>query len=67
MIARAVAFAIAAASLKMAWKQKNRKVFFANMYGYFQASKENAPFLVGIKEGRFIRSLRWQGIRRKLF
>lgn len=55
------------ASLKMAWKQKNRKAFFTNIYGYFLARKEKEPFLVSPKEGRFIRGLRWQGIRRKLF
>lgn len=54
------------ASLKMAWKQKNRKAFFANMYGFFLAKKEREPFLVNAKEGRFIRTLRWQGIKQKL-
>lgn len=54
------------ASLKMAWKQKNRKAFFANMYGYFIAQKEGEQFLVTSQEGRFIRKLRWQGIKQKL-
>ena len=54
------------ASLKMAWKQKNRKTFFANMYGFFAARKDREPFLVTSKEGRFIRRLRWQGIKQKL-
>lgn len=54
------------ASLKMAWKQKNRKAFFANMYGYFTAQKEGEQFLVTSQEGRFIRKLRWQGIKQKL-
>ena len=55
------------ASLKMAWKQKNRKAFFANMYGFFKAKKIREPFLVSIEEGRFIRKLRWRGIKQKLF
>lgn len=54
------------ASLKMAWKQKNRKAFFANMYGFLLAKKAREPFLVNAKEGRFIRKLRWQGIKQKL-
>ncbi len=55
------------ASLKMAWKQKNRKAFFANMYGFFKAKKNREPFLVTTKEGQFIRQLRWKGIKQKLF
>ena len=54
------------ASLKMAWKQKNRKAFFANMYGFFKAKKDGDPFVVTFKEGEFIRKLRWQGIKQKL-
>jgi glycosyltransferase involved in cell wall biosynthesis len=55
------------ASLKMAWKQRNKNVFLDNMLGYFSAKKEKDPFLVTEKEGRFIRKLRWRNIRRKLF
>lgn len=55
------------ASLKMAWKQKNKKAFLANMYGFFTAKKNRQPFLVTTKEGKFIRRLRWQGIKQKLF
>ncbi|MFS4456464.1 glycosyltransferase [Maribacter sp. 2304DJ31-5] len=54
------------ASLKMAWKQKRRAAFIDNMYGYLEAKKEEAPFLVSPKEGKFIRSLRWATIKRKL-
>ncbi len=54
-------------SLKMAWKQKNKKAFLTNMYGFFMAKKAREPFLVDAKEGRYIRKLRWQGIRQKLF
>ncbi|QLG45989.1 glycosyltransferase [Costertonia aggregata] len=54
------------ASLKMAWKQKKKAAFFDNMYGFFEAKKENAPFLVSQKEGDFIRKLRWSSIKRKL-
>lgn len=55
------------ASLKMAWKQKNKNTFFDNMYGYLLAKKEGETFLVSKKEGQFIRKLRWRNMRRKLF
>lgn len=54
------------ASLKMALKQRKKDTFFDNMYGYFEAKKEKASFIVSTKEGRFIRSLRWKKIRSKL-
>lgn len=54
------------ASMKMAWKQKKYVAFLDNMYGYFEAKKENMSFLVSKKEGQFIRKLRWQGIKEKL-
>ncbi|WP_396635539.1 glycosyltransferase family 2 protein [Maribacter sp. R77961] len=54
------------ASLKMALKQRKKAVFFDNMYGYFEAKKEKVPFMVSLKEGRFIRKLRWKKIKSKL-
>lgn len=54
------------ASLKMAWKQRKRKAFIDNMYGYFLAKKDKCPFLVTEEEGEFIRNLRWKNIRKKL-
>jgi len=55
------------ASLKMAWKQRKPQAFFDNMNGFFKAFKEKAPFLVTEKEGNFIRSLRWNGMKKQLF
>jgi len=54
------------ASLKMAWKQRKRKAFVQNMYGYFRAKKDKEPYLVNADEGIFIRRLRWENIKRKL-
>lgn len=54
------------ASLKMAMKQLKPKAFVDNMYGYFQAQKENKSFLVTKEEGKFIRKLRWKNMKRKL-
>jgi len=56
----------AIASAKMALKQRKPKTFIDNMYGYLEAQKEEAAFLVTEKEGQFIRKLRWENIRRKL-
>lgn len=55
------------ASLKMAWKQGKSAAFFDNMKGYFNAKKTKASYLVSPIEGRFIRSLRWKGIKKQLF
>jgi len=54
------------ASVKMAFKQSKFNAFGDNMYGYFEAKKEQSPFLVSKQEGKFIRSLRWKNIKRKL-
>ncbi|MFS4467008.1 glycosyltransferase [Maribacter sp. 2210JD10-5] len=54
------------ASIKMAIKQRKKAAFIDNMYGYFEAKKENTPFLVSPKEGEYIRKLRWRGIKQKL-
>jgi len=55
------------ASLKIAWKRKNLKLFFDTLKGYVQAKQRNLPFLVSKKEGEFIRKLRWRNIFNKLF
>jgi len=54
------------ASLKMVFKQRKPMAFIDNMYGYFEAQKENAAFLVTKEEGKFIRKLRWQNMKQKL-
>ena len=57
----------AIASIKMAYKQNKPKAFFHNLKGFFKAKREKAPFLVSKEEGIFIRALRWNGIKKKLF
>ena len=56
----------AIASLKMAWRLKKKNIFLDNMYGFFEAQKNKIPYLVSNSEGKFIRKLRSQGIRKKL-
>lgn len=53
------------ASLKMAWMQQKAAAFFDNIMGYLAAYKEKAPYIVTPREGKFIRSLRWRGIKQQ--
>ncbi len=55
------------ASLKLAILKKKPLLFFDYIKGYFKAKKNKTPYLVTIKEGTFIRDLRWKGIGEKLF
>ncbi|MFN4761630.1 glycosyltransferase [Gillisia sp. Q332] len=55
------------ASAKLAYLKKNFSLFNDYLSGYFKAKKEKQPFLVSEEEGRFIRNLRWQKMRRKIF
>jgi len=57
----------AIASAKLASKKGNPSFFMDYLSGYFKARKNHADFLVNKKEGKFIRSLRWQKMREKLF
>lgn len=54
------------ASLKLALKKKSLGFFFPYVSGYFRAKRAHKPYLVTQEEGKFIRSLRWRGITRKL-
>ncbi|MDA0277413.1 MAG: glycosyltransferase family 2 protein [Bacteroidetes bacterium] len=54
------------AAFKMAVKQKRFIAFFHHMGGFFEAKKENAPFMVNHEEGVFIRRLRWKNMRSKI-
>lgn len=54
------------ASLKMALKQKNTKTFYHNMKGFFKAKANNLQKMVSPEEGKFIRQLRWKGIKGKI-
>jgi len=54
------------ATVKMAWKQKEFRILFANHLGYWNAVKNNLPRIVSREEGRFIRRYRWKKILRSL-
>ena len=53
------------ASAKLAFMKMNPFAFFHYLSGYFQAKNKKRPFLVSEEEGRFIRKLRWENIRKK--
>ena len=55
------------ASAKLALKKGKLSLFSDYMQGFFKAKKEKRPFLVNEEEGRFIRKLRWEKMRSKLF
>jgi len=55
------------ASAKLALRKKSLRLFKDYLDGYFQAKQKHLPFLVNEKEGAFIRNLRWNKIREKLF
>jgi len=42
------------------------RLFKDFLSGYFKAKKEKQPFLVTKQEGRFIRKMRWDKMRKKL-
>ena len=54
-------------ALKLAYKKRSFKLFKDYMTGYFKAKSNNVAFLVSKAEGKFIRNLRWRGIKNKIF
>ncbi len=54
-------------ALKLAYKKGKFTLFKDYMLGYFRAKSKKLPYLVSNEEGRFIRKLRWKGIREKFF
>tara|TARA_R110002051_G_scaffold45354_1_gene91307 strand:- start:32738 stop:33589 length:852 start_codon:yes stop_codon:yes gene_type:complete len=52
-------------ALKLAYKKRSFKLFRDYMSGYFKAKQKRKAFLVSKDEGKFIRDLRWRGIRSK--
>tara|TARA_R110000796_G_scaffold34235_7_gene88547 strand:- start:1803 stop:2669 length:867 start_codon:yes stop_codon:yes gene_type:complete len=52
-------------ALKLAYKKRSIQMFRDYMSGYFKAKSNNVEFLVSEEEGKFIRDLRWKGIKNK--
>lgn len=55
------------ASLKLSILKRSALYFLNCMRGYFRAKQSKKSYLVTKKEGEFIRTLRWKGIKQKLF
>jgi len=53
------------AALKLAYKKGSFMLFWDYINGYFKAKSKGSDFLVTKEEGKFIRDLRWKGIRNK--
>ncbi|MEC3906872.1 glycosyltransferase family 2 protein [Tamlana sp. 2201CG12-4] len=52
-------------ALKLAIKKQQFGLFKDYMAGYFKAKKEKALHLVSEEEGKFIREIRWKGIKKR--
>ncbi|NRD24731.1 glycosyltransferase family 2 protein [Winogradskyella litoriviva] len=52
-------------ALKLAYKKKSFQLFKDYMTGYFKAQSNKVDYLVSKAEGKFIRDLRWKGIKSK--
>ncbi|MGB3776130.1 MAG: glycosyltransferase family 2 protein [Leeuwenhoekiella sp.] len=55
------------ASTKLAFLKKDPSYLKNCLEGYFLAKRRKKPFLVNEKEGSFIRKLRWDAIKKKIF
>ncbi len=54
-------------ALKLALKKKRIQLFFDYMSGFHRAKRNKVSFLVNEAQGKFIRRLRWNGIKKQLF
>lgn len=52
-------------ALKLAYKKESFHLFRDYMIGYFRSKSNKVDFLVSEEEGKFIRDLRWKGIKNK--
>ena len=55
------------AALKKAAKNRNGSILINDLKGYCKAKGNSTPFIVTEAEGKFIRKLRWKGIKRAIF
>ena len=52
-------------ALKLAYKKGSIRLFKDYIKGYFNGKSKNLEYLVTSEQGKFIRNLRWQGIKNK--
>lgn len=53
-------------ALKISYRKKSYMLFIDYLKGYFTAKKQKKNQIVTVEEGRFIRNLRWKGIKQKI-
>ena len=53
-------------AMKLAAKKKNFELFTDYINGYQKAKKEKLAFLVTEEQGKFIRKIRWRGIKKRV-
>lgn len=54
------------ASGKLAFKKRSPKFFFDCISGYRRSKKRNIEYLITEPEGKFIRDIRWKGIKERI-
>lgn len=54
-------------SLKMGFNKKDLSFFLKSTSAFLSAKTKKIPYLVNAKQGKFIRQLRWKGVKAKLF
>lgn len=54
-------------AIKLSLRKKNLRLFVDYINGYLKAPLKTSEFLVTEEQGKYIRSIRWKGIRQKLF
>lgn len=55
------------ASLKKSLKKRDLFILINDLKGFFNAKNNKINFIVSAEEGKFIRKLRWKGIKRAIF
>ena len=55
------------ASAKLAFNKKSLLFFINSLQGFHKAKSDKISFIVSKEEGVFIRTLRWKGIKNKIF
>ena len=54
-------------ALKMGLKKKSFRYFKDYIIGYLKAKKQKPDYLITPEQGKFIRALRWKGVKEKLY
>ena len=53
-------------AIKLGYKKKSLILFIDYLVGYFKASQKKVTPLVTKEQGKFIRDIRWKGIKKRV-